>query len=424
MLSIRKSSNAGRGCQLPLMVAMLAIGGPVLGRDPPATSSPPASAKQDAVSQPAPSQSPLAFAPGKTSSGWLPFEFVAGTRIFFAATINGRPVLAMLDSGASSTVLDRRFASSLGLTPKGDLTGEGAGGSTPYGVVKGVDLKLGDLDWKGGAAVAIDLSAVERHVGQPLPVILGGELFRHAIVDIDFQGRRIAFRDPSSYRAPASARAVTLTSSRENLVLSALVEGRPAKLLFDLGNAGALDLFPGYWRRPGFASRPTSTALVGGVGGMSVQKVAMIRTIDLGGAKFANVPTRLENEQFSRDARSGLLDGNVGMGILDRFHLIVDFPHRRVLFARPIDVSTPFRLNHVGLTTQPGPTGPTVLYVAPGSPAAIAGVTVGEVIVAINGRAEGAGQTDDAWQDGPVGQTFQLRLGDGQVKTVTLAKFY
>ena len=157
---------------------------------------------------------------------------------------------------------------------------------------------------------------------------------------------------------------------------------------------------------------------------MSVQKVAIIRTIDLGGAKFANVPTRLENEQFSRDARSGLLDGNVGMGVLDRFHLIVDFPHRRVLFAPPIDISTPFRLNHGGLTTQPGPTGAKVLYVAPGSPAAIAGVTVGDVIVAIDGRAEASGQTDDAWQDGPVGQTIQLRLGDDEVKTLTLAKYY
>ncbi len=153
MSSVRKSSTVRRGCRWPLMVVMLAISGPALARDPSATPGPPASPNQDAVSRSAPSPSPLTFAPGKTSSGWLPFEFVAGTRIFIAATINGRPVLAMLDSGASSTVLDRRFATSLGLTPKGDLTGEGAGGSTPYGIVHGVDLKLGDLDWKGGAAV-------------------------------------------------------------------------------------------------------------------------------------------------------------------------------------------------------------------------------------------------------------------------------
>lgn len=45
------------------------------------------------------SSPPLTFARGKTSSGWLPFEDVAGTRIFVRAVINGRPVLAMLDSG-------------------------------------------------------------------------------------------------------------------------------------------------------------------------------------------------------------------------------------------------------------------------------------------------------------------------------------
>ncbi|SDA35856.1 retropepsin-like aspartic protease [Sphingomonas sp. NFR15] len=367
--------------------------------------------------------SPLTFARGKTSSGWLPFEYVAGTRIFVRTTVNGRSVLAMLDSGASSTVLDRRFAASLGLSAKGDLTGQGAGGSTPYGVIQGVTVKLGDLSWTGGDAVAIDLSAVEKQVGHPLPMVLGGELFRDAVVEIDFKNRRIAFHNPSSYRAAPNARAVALTPAGENQAISVLVEGRAAKLLFDLGNAGAVDLFPGFWEQPGFDdNRRTSTTFAGGVGGMSVQKVTMLRTIALGGATFEELPSRLEDRQSSLAARSGDLDGNIGMGVLSPFHLVVDFPHHRVLFAPPVDVTTPFRVNHGGLTLQAGPSGSKVLYVAPGSPSAIAGVAVGNVIVAVDGRS--AGGQNGTWQDGPVGRTVRLRLADGQEKTVTLARYF
>ena len=329
----------------------------------------------------------------------------------------------MLDSGASSTVLDRRFASSLGLSQMGDLTGQGAGGSTQYSVVKGMTVQLGDLSWNGGDAVAIDLSAVEKQVGHPLPIVLGGELFRDAVVEIDFKRRRIAFHNPSSYRAAPNARAVALTPAGENQAISVLVEGRPAKLVFDLGNAGAVDLFPRFWEQPGFVgNRRTSTTFAGGVGGMSVQKVTMIRTIALGGATFRDVPSRLEDRQSSLAARSGELDGNIGMGVLSRFHLVVDFPHHRVLFAPPVDVDTPFRVNHGGLTLQPGSTGSKVLYVAPKSPAAIAGINVGNVIVAVDGRSAAA--RDGTWQNGPIGRTVRLRLASGQEKTVTLARYF
>ena len=369
------------------------------------------------------SSSPMTFAHGETSSGWLPFEFVAGTRIFVPATVNGRPVLAMLDSGASSSVLDRRFASSLGLSPKGDLTGQGAGGSTQYSVVQGVRVKLGDLSWNGGDAVAIDLSVVEKQVGHPLPMVLGGELFREAVVEIDFKRRRIAFHNPSSYRAAPNARAVALTPAGENQAISVLVEGHAAKLLFDLGNAGAVDLFPGFWEQPGFTDdRRTSTTLAGGVGGMSVQKVTMLRTIAQGGATFKELPSRLEDGQSSLDARSGDLDGNIGMSVLSRFHLVVDFPHHRVLFAPPVDVNTPFHVNHSGLTLQPGSTGSKVLYVAPDSPAAIAGLKAGNIIVMVAGnRAAG---TNGEWQRGQIGRTIRLTLADGQEKNVTLAAYF
>lgn len=367
----------------------------------------------------------LTFSSGKTSSGWLPFEYFDGTRIFIPAEINGHAALVLLDSGASETVLDRRFSSEIGLVPEGDLVGQGAGGSTAYSVVQGVDLKVGDLRWLGGTAVAIDLTAVARQVGHPMPVVLGGEMFRGAIVEIDFAARRIAFHSPTTYVPPENVIFVPLTPAGENQAVSATVEGRPARLLFDLGNAGAVDLFPRFWEQPIFTGeRRIASTYVGGAGGMSEQHITMVNEMNIGGATLNDLPARLENRQSSQDAASDLLDGNVGMGVLSRFHLIIDFPHQQVGFAPPIDTVTPFRVNHSGLTVQPTGPGSTVLHVATGSPAALAGVVAGNVIERVEPNDPSAVPMGGDWLYGPIGEIVRLHLSDGRVATLTLARYF
>ncbi len=371
------------------------------------------------------SPSRLVFAPGKTSSGWIRFEYFAGNRIFIPITINGRRVMAMLDSGASSTVLDGSFASKLGLKFQSDETGQGVNGSIHYGPVQGIELTLGDMRWSKGEAVAIDLAAVSRQLGRPLPVILGGEMFTDAVVEIDFKGHRIAFHDPATYAPPPNAPALPLTSVGESLAIAVLIENHPANLVFDLGNAGAIDLYPKFWEQPGFiGTRGISTSLAGGAGGMREFKTTMLSQIALGGTVFHDVPSRLSDGTTASDDRAGRLDGNIGIAILGRYHLIVDRPHNRVILDTPVDVSTPFKVNHAGLTLRPGGDGPTtVLHVAQGSPAAAAGLVAGDMIATVNGR-KSSDPTVEEWQSGVAGRIVRLGLKDGRSITLTLAKYY
>lgn len=385
----------------------------------------PVSAAGGAPEAVAPTAARIHFANGAASSGWLPFEFFGETRIFVTARVNGRPTQVMLDSGASSTVLDRRFAASLGLVAKGDLVGEGGGGSASYSELHGVTLTLGDLSLTTDAAVALDLAPVETQVGHPLPVVLGGEVFRDLVVDIDFKGRRIAFRDPARFRAPQGAQLAAMTPSGENQAIVAIVDGRPAKLLFDLGNASALALFPRFWDKPAFiANRSVSATMAGGWGGMGVDGLTMVHSVTLGGARFRNLPARLEGLR-SADARGGELDGNLGMPVLSRFHLVIDFGRHRVYFAPPIDTARAFAVNHAGLTLQPGAQGAKILFVAAHSPAEAAGLSVGDVIVAVDGS-EGGGQgaRQSAWLFEPVGKTLRIHLADGRVRTLKTARYF
>lgn len=368
------------------------------------------------------------FAANSESSGWLPFEFFNGTRIFIPATINGLDVKVMLDSGASSTVVDRAFAEKAGLKPEGAMTGEGTGGSAAVAMLNGVTLKLGTLTLTGQTMVATDLSAVQQRLGHPLPVILGNEIFQDAVVDIDFEHHRICFRNPALFHAPAEAHAVPAHMEDQIHIITASVEGRPASLEFDLGNNSPLLLYPRFWDKPEFlAGRPTSTTLTGGFGGSHTQQIAMVRSVVLGGSGFSAIPATFQDGQ-SASARAGRLDGNIGMPLLSRFHLIVDFPHNRVLFAPPVDTETPFLINRTGLTLQPVPAGVKVLYVAPQSPASKAGMEPEDVIVAVDGvhfvGETGTGGPQDRWRFGAPGDVHQLGLSDGRSVKLVLAQYF
>lgn len=161
-------------------------------------------------------------------------------------------------------MLDRSFAAELNYDIKGQHVGGAVGGPVAYSVVSGVNIQIGDLQWNG-AAVAIDLNSTSKRLGHPLPVILGGDMFKEAVVEIDFVGRRIAFHEPASFEAPSRAQVAPLVPAFEAQAIPVLIEGRKAMLLFDLGNAGTLDLYPRFWSHAGFIKkRRTSTSFGGG----------------------------------------------------------------------------------------------------------------------------------------------------------------
>ena len=80
------------------------------------------------------------FRDGSTSTGWIGFELFGGNRIFFPVKVDGRTTVAMLDSGATVSSVDKTWAKSIGLVSQGGFTGAGTGGVDSFGFVRGVDV--------------------------------------------------------------------------------------------------------------------------------------------------------------------------------------------------------------------------------------------------------------------------------------------
>ncbi|QSQ19493.1 aspartyl protease family protein [Pyxidicoccus parkwayensis] len=370
------------------------------------------------------------FVNGHDSTGFIPFEFFNENRVYIPAKVNGHETQVLLDSGAEMTVVDTAYARELGLKTQGQLAAVGSGGQAQAQLAGGVDISIGDLRLTGLTVAIIDLAEVARAIGHPLPVILGKEAFNQLVVDVDFPNRRVAFHEASSFKAPPRAvRLPLVESAGGQRAVQVSIEGRPAiPVLFDVGNAGALSLFPAYWQQAGLLTgRRSSKTLSGAVGGLRERDVATLKHIQLAGVTLKDVPTVFDDAGGSVSTSDRLL-GNLGLAVLGRFRMVTDYATDTLMLvpdARAL--RQPFLKDRSGLIAIPSEGRLVVKLVAPGSPAAATGWQAGDEIVAIDGQKIGpdyAGTKLAQWRNRASGQTVVLTLKDGSERRLTLKDYY
>lgn len=370
------------------------------------------------------------WAGAPVSSGWIDFT-LAGAQIHIPVRVNGRATEAVLDNGAQSTVIDAGFADETGLRTVGPAVSvEGVGPAAEAAYWRaGVNIEVGALTIPDLVVTAMDMSEVSRMSGTPVPILLGDEAFAELAVDIDFAHRRLRFVRPEGMDKPLGATEIAITRNNGVDSIPVSIEGRPAiQLDVDLGSDDSLDLFPDYVKSQGLLEgRATSPSLFGGVGGIETQTEAMLRHVSLAGADLSEVPAsflpKRERATYSTD-----VEGAVGLQLLRRYHLIFDYPHHRLFASTDAKtLSQPFARNRLGVSWIPEGDAIKILLVAPGSPAAGAGLKVGDMIARIDGKP--AEQFQDAGKrlalkQGPAGKTLTFTLTGGDVRRVTLADYY
>ncbi|HEX8704358.1 MAG TPA: aspartyl protease family protein [Myxococcaceae bacterium] len=375
-----------------------------------------------------PSERTISLADGATSTGPIRFNYFNGNRIYIPATVNGQPVEVLLDSGADVTVLDKTFAERIGRQQIGSGVATGSGGEAAAGFATDVTIAIGNLTLKAPKVAVIDLGDVSKRLGTPLPVILGKDVFLQTIVDVDPSGPSIAFHDPTGFRPPTGAVMVPLEPLGALRVVPVAVEGLPeAPMIFDLGNGGYMSLTPHFWQANRLLeNRRSSTRSAGAIGGESIHRVATLKSIRFAGVTFHDAPTEFTSPDVEID--SDREAGNVGMPLLGRFRLLIDFPGNR-LYAIPLRdrMAEPFPRDRSGLRLVLDGNKLGVTYVAEGSPAAAAGWKKGDVVTAIDGKPVDPNTPlgpHGGFTFGPAGTVVTLTLSDGSTRKLTLADYF
>lgn len=268
-----------------------------------------------------------ASADAPASGQVYPLRFAEGSRLLLDARVNGQAITAVLDSAAELSALDVKFAARLGLAGGKKITARGSGAETmDASLVRGVTLEAVGLTLRDQAVVVLDLSDVGRRLFKgPLDFVLGRGLFDSARLEVDIAAATIRVVDPAV--EPAGVR-LKLKTRHGIETIPVIIEGRPARAEFDLGNGSKPLIASKFARKARLLTdgRAISSERGGGIGGETTQQIITLASLELAGKRFTHVAAAIDESDHASDA-------NVGVSILRHFLITTDFKASAVWLA-------------------------------------------------------------------------------------------
>ncbi|MDG5489512.1 aspartyl protease family protein [Sphingomonas sp. BGYR3] len=358
----------------------------------------------------------LAIAPARAQdSGWIDFQRTPGNQIAFEMTVAGHPVTALLDTGASHSVIDQRFAAHIGLPLGAAGRANAIGGTVPIRWSRPLPVVIGTQALARQRLAVLPLPASASGNGAPVHMILGADILGRHALDLDFAARRFRLLPSGRLTFPG-----LIAPLRAGYVADlALADTRLGAVLMDTGDGAALTLTQAAWAAGGFRHDGLSTTIGWGAGGRVATGLAIIDRIDLAGQAVRQIEARIEPEGGYTASRG--LTGRIGAGLMQRYRLLLDPGAGRMVLAQTEPDTSPLRSTS-GLLL--GRTGErlTVLHVMRGSPAERSGFRADDAICSIDGA--GAQRADLSVLAGMPGRSLSIGLCDGGERQLVLSRFY
>ena len=170
--------------------------------------------------------------------GAVPFKLLRGHLIVVKCSVGGLPDLtAIIDTGASETVLDIALARRLSLETRPDSATFIVHQAKVWAVAI-PELRLGPLKAERLEGIATDLSSLTAEFGIGPQVLISMDLLRRTNFVIDYKARRLTFGSapPLSHSAPL----VPDESNPRLAVIQSTIMGRTLRLQVDSGFDGLL----------------------------------------------------------------------------------------------------------------------------------------------------------------------------------------
>ena len=356
---------------------------------------------------------------GNAASVTVPFEY-SGAHILVPIKINGQgPFQAVLDTGGRY-VLTPALARHVGLRAQGALAATGNGADTiSTGLVRADTISVGRLILRRPLIYVLNLPALRDHP------IIGFELFNRFTTRIDYDKLRVTFTVPTRFVYHGTGVSVPFRFNNDIPEVDGKVDGLPGVFTIDTGAGDSLRLNRPFVEAHGLRKRyqPRYDTIIGyGTGGPERGGPVRLGRLSLGGIAVNGVQASLTTAQAGGGADKAVA-GNVGEGFLHRFNLTFDYARMRIFFERNSHYGEAESESRTGIALDPNAPNVLIADVVPGSPAARAGIKVGDVIETVNGRT----MVNDAFSPlyslflQPAGTRLRLRVTSGKgVRSITL----
>ncbi len=257
--------------------------------------------------------------------------------IFVAVRVNGQgPFRFLLDSGAATTILSKTLAEKLNLSTIGDLPARGVGGFGSLGLGAIDSVNIGSLSWHLDRVTIFDFAPLTGGLKTQIDGILGYDFFVRFPMLIDFDNNRMTLYNPASFTAPNYENTVNFELYCQIPVVDVTLDGGPVRMALDLGaQAGLLLQAHSRWFETAKDRDlgPVEEFEMRGVGGIDTVRSFRADSLQVDGL-LISTPEVLMTKDPGGIPFPDYIEGILGMDILKQYNLFLDYPQRRISFAR------------------------------------------------------------------------------------------
>jgi len=323
-----------------------------------------------------------ASAPAPPRQGYVqPFTYDPLTEPFIVipVTINGQTLPFILDTGTTWPLLiDSRTAAKLHLHPTGKASSFSDSHKTAFQTVLRSMRLFGSTGYNFPFALITDLHALDgAYAGPRIAGIIGVSLLSKAVVQLDLPTRRmvLSFRHHPVRPAPgASVLPMQRLSNGLYRIVITPQPGSAVSVMLDTGATGT-SLPQDLIRRLTASGNVPATSF--SFAGEHNNMMMLLPQVRIGRFSEPNVVVGAWTSE-----KAGL-----GLDLLFRFRVTLDFPHRMLILERPADYSKRVRVpGWAGLLLEPREGSWVVDLALEVSGAPAAGVHKGDRVLSIDGR--------------------------------------
>ena len=271
------------------------------------------------------------------AGAWLPYDAPRLSLPTVRATVAGREVRALIDSGAQYSVIDRSLFAELGLSNTFDmpLLAYGVGGAAQLGKGVTLDVGLGGTQIENLRAAILDLGPLAHDGGLGTPLILGQDVLGQGLLDLDVERRRLRFL-PRDAALPNNVVPVEVRRVGRALGATITVEGAVVEAVIDTGASGLLSLSREAAGNAGLLDGRESTdgaTLV--LGGATASTMVEARTVTFADQLYRRVRTGI----YADVAIPGYPAALIGMEAFEGRRVVFDLGGGRLLASRVLDLT-------------------------------------------------------------------------------------
>jgi hypothetical protein len=311
-------------------------------------------------------------------------------------SINGKgPFNFILDTGVGLMLItDPKLVDSINVYNKRTIKIAGFGEGEAYEayVTSALNIDIpGLVSYDVAAAILkTDHFGLSNFAGIPIHGLLGYEFFNNLAVKVDFSDSSLTVSKPKDIKLFRKGNKVPISIENRKPYLQAKVtftDGTKSndKLMLDLGAGHPLSL-ENIIKKRGLPKKFIAANLGVGLTGPIEGFISRINEVDIGRFKIKDVITSFPIDNNITEP-SEHRDGNLGMGILSRFTMIIDYADSALYLKPGPNFSAPFEHDMSGLEyyrTGDDYSHVIISRVEPGSPGDDIGLEKDDEIVAIN----------------------------------------